>query len=256
MDLVSTALRGAASAAASPTPRLECALLVGAGGKLGSALLGEALAPGRFQRVAAVVNATLASTVRDLDPLPAAALQRGELRGAELAFIVFERERHSNGRDDAFLQPDPDDLAALARTLHAGGVRRLLVVLPHAPALLPHALKAGFASQAEGEVAALGFEHLVFLRAAQESAATVQGSRLRRFAHWWLTQLKLMVPKREQPVLAPTLATLVVGLARRLPLATPGTRVLPPEVMWQAAQGEADAVLGAWLGLDGAPGQP
>lgn len=253
MDLVSHALRGATSAVAPSTPALQHALVVGAGGKLGSALLGEALAPGRFRRVSAVINAPLTSTLPEFDPLPTEALARGERLGAELAFIVYERERHANGRDEAFLQPDPDALLDLARTLHVGGVRRLLVVLPHAPALLPHALKAGFASQAEREVAGLGFEQLVFLRAAQEAVGSVQGSWLRRFAHWWLTQLRLMVPKREQPVLATTLAGLVVGLARRLPQASPGTRVLPPEVMWEAAQGEADAVLGAWLGIDAAP---
>lgn len=250
MSLLQHAMRAAQTAPAPALRRLECALVVGGGGALGSALLGEALVAGRFQRVAAVVTAPLASALRGFDPLPAATLRAGDARGAELAFVVFERTRHSNGRDDAFLQPAPADLLPIATALHAAGVRRLLVVVPHAPALLPHALKAGFASRAEGAVAALGFEHLVFLRAAQAGAADPAGTRLQRFAAWWLGQLALMVPTREQPVRAVKLAALVVQLARLLPASAPGTRVVPPELLWQAAQADGDAaegVLAAWL---------
>lgn len=240
-------MRAAQTAAAPALRRLECALVVGGGGALGSALLGEALVAGRFQRVAAVVTSPLASALRGFDPLPAAALRAGDARGAELAFVVFERTRHSNGRDDAFLQPAPQDLLPIATALRAAGVRRLVVVVPHAPALLPQALKAGFASLDEGAVAALGFEHLVFLRAAQAGTADADGSRLQRFAAWWLGQLALMVPAREQPVRAVKLAALVVQLARLLPTAAPGTRVVPQELLWQASQADAEAVLGAWL---------
>jgi hypothetical protein len=57
-----------------------------------------------------------------------------------------------------------------------------------------------------------------------------------------------MVPLREQPVRAVRLAELVVELAWRLPQAAPATRVLPPEVLWQAAQAaDAGALLAAWL---------
>jgi hypothetical protein len=63
------------------------------------------------------------------------------------------------------------------------------------------------------------------------------------------------VPQREQPVRAVRLAELVIELAWRLPLAAPATRVLPPEVLWQAAQSaDGGALLGAWL--DGAPLPP
>lgn len=250
MDALTHAMHGALRGAPALL-RLERALVVGAGGTLGSALLGEALAAGRFQRVAALVVAPLASAVRGFVPLPREALATANV--AEVAFVVFERERRSNGRDEAFWQPAPDALLEIARDLHAAGVKRLLVVVPHAPALLPHSLKHGFASRAEGEVAALGFEHLVFLRAAQSAAAGSGGSRGERFAAWWLSQLRWMVPQAEQPVRAVALAALAVQLARLLPRATPGTRVLPPELLSQAAQGEAEAVLGGWLGLASPP---
>jgi hypothetical protein len=90
----------------------------------------------------------------------------------------------------------------------------------------------------------------VFLRAVQAGDADPSASRLQRFAAWWLGQLALMVPTREQPVRAVKLAALVVQLARLLPAAAPGTRVVPPELLWQAAQADGDAaegVLAAWL---------
>jgi hypothetical protein len=251
MDLLTHALQGARAPAPAALRPLERALVVGGGGTLGSAVLAEALVGGRFQRVAALVSGPLTSALRGFEPLSAAALQdapRVQALAADVAFIVFERARHANGRDDAFLQPAAAELLPIARALRAGGVRRLLVVVPHAPALLPQALKAGFASSDEGAVAALGFEHLVLLRAAQAAPPAAGGSGLERFARWWLSQLGWMVPPREQPVRAVRLAALVVQLARLLPQAAPGTRVVPPELLWQAAQGEPEAVLSAWLG--------
>jgi hypothetical protein len=249
MDLLTEALRGA-SARPATLRTLERALVVGAGGTLGSALLAEALVAGRFQHVAAVVGGPLASAMRGFDTVPETALAAapGAL-AADVAFVVFERPRHSNGRDDAFFQPEPTALPAIAAALHAAGVRRLLVVLPHAPALLPQALKHGLASLDEGAVAALGFEHLVFVRAAQSAATRRFASRLEAFAAWWLSQLQWMVPSREQPVRAVKLAALVVQLARLLPAASAGTRVVPPELLWDAATGagSAEAHLAAWL---------
>lgn len=244
-----SAATGAPADAAVGAPSGD-ALVVGAGGALGSALLAEVLAAGAFGRVHALVTQALTSTLRGLQPLPTSALEAAEPLGIELAFLVFERGRHANGRDDAFARPEPSRLLPLARRLRAAGVRRLLVVLPHSPALLPQALKAGFATQDEAEVAALGFEQLVFVRAAQDVLAAGGGSPLERFVSWWLSQLRWMVPQREQALRAPVLARAVVRLAARLAAAPPGTRVVPPELLWQAAQPGADAaaLFDRWLG--------
>ena len=51
-------------------------------------------------------------------------------------------------------------------------------------------------------------------------------------------------------VRAVVLAALAVQLAQLLPAARPGTRVLPPETLWLAAQGGPDGglpALAAWL---------
>ncbi len=248
MPTLSQALRGASHEPGRPLQRLQSALVVGAGAVLGSALLAQALVAGRFQQVAAAVTGPLGSSVRGLLPVPFAELMSGRLLGSEIAFVVFERERHSNGRDDAFHQPQAADLLPLARALRQGGVKRLVVVVPHAPALLPQALRAGFASRDEAAVAALGFEHLVFVRAAQSATSASGGNMLERFAAWWLAQLSWMVPQGQQPVRAAKLAELAVKLGRLLAASPTGTRVVPPELLWQAAQAdEPDLVLDVWL---------
>jgi hypothetical protein len=255
MDTLHQALGGAQHTPQLPLQVLQALLVVGGGGTLGSAVLAQALVAGRFARVQALVSETLASTVRGFQPLHVQVLQAGgpDADGSDVAtaVVVFERQRQSNGRDDAFVHPDPTELPALALQLHRRGVRRLLVVVPHAPALLPQALSHGLASLDEAAVAALGFEQLVFLRASQSTLAAAQGSRLERFAAWWLSQLAWMVPQRQQPVRAAVLARCVVQLARLLPLLAQGTRVIAPETLWHWAQQEEalDVTLARELGL-------
>lgn len=238
MDTLRQALRGAQQRPLPPPQTLQALLVVGGGGALGSAVLAEALVAGRFSRVQALVAEPLASTVRAFEPVPLAALDNGGAALAPAAVIVFDRERHSNGRDEAFVQPAPSELLALARRLRAGGVQRLLVLVPHAPARLPQALAHGLANLDEAAVAALGFEHLVLLRASQAGAAGVQGTWLQRFAGWWLSQLGWMVPSRQQPLRAAALARCVVLLARMLPGLPAGSRVVAPETLWAWAQDE------------------
>lgn len=263
MDRLGLALQAAArepartgalqdATAHAPLPPLEPAVLIGAGGRLGSALLAELLVAGRFESVAALVAAPLTTSLRglralslaeSLGPGPAAA------GGAAVAFVVFERERHSNGRDDAFVMPQPDQLLEWAQRLRAAGVRRLLVVVPHASSMLPAALSAGFASEAEAAMAALGFEHLVLVKPAQGPAGAAPARALARLARWWLSQLRWMVPQREQPLRSEVLARLVAAAARHLPRARAGTHVLPQVLLSQAA-GDADgghARLSSWL---------
>ncbi|WKB52591.1 hypothetical protein [Eleftheria terrae] len=248
MNLLLPALRAGHGPARRPAhPAQRVALVAGAAGSLGSAVLEQALASGAFARVQVLVTSPVAAAVRGFESLTLAQLAAATSAPADTAFIVFDRERHANGRDGAFLRPQPADLPALAEALRQAGVQRLLVVLPHAPAGLPQALRQGLASLDEHAVAALGFEQAVFVRSAQ-AAAPQHGPRLQGLAHWMLRQLHLMLPQQEQPVRGPKVAAFVVQLARALPQASAGTRVVPPEVVWQAAQHpDSTAVAQAWL---------
>lgn len=69
-----------------------------------------------------------------------------------------------------------------------------------------------------------------------------------RLAGWMLSQLHWMVPQREQPVRATTVACVAVALALQLPGSASGTRMLPAELLWRAAQQrDVQATVQAWL---------
>lgn len=237
---------------------MKSAVIVGAAGPLGSAVLERALAAGGYAQVLALVTHPIEVALRGLVAVPVdAALAAPPAWRADAAIVVFDRERSlRHGRERAFFRPGPERLATLARWLQEAGVRRLAVVLPHAPALLPQALKAGLASLDEQAVAALGFEHLVFVRPTRQDggAGAAIVSRGARLARAWLGQLRFMVPLREQPLRAGKVAEFVIALLGALPASTPGTRVAPPELLWDWAQpGGGAAVLQAWLAGRAAP---
>lgn len=243
-----TALAAAAAPplSAAPTSRRRV-LVVGGGGRLGSAVLESVLAEHRFERVGVLALPPLNSTLRRLHPVapePAALAAFA----ADTALLVFDSERHVNGREARFVHPRPADLLPLAQQLLAAGVRRLVVVVPHQPALLPGALRAGLASLDETAVAALGLSHLVFMRMAQTGSAAASGSALQRLAIGLLSQLHWMLPQREQPLRAVQVARFVAELALALGAAPVGTRVLGPEGLWDWARPEGGpAWLQAWL---------
>jgi hypothetical protein len=167
---------------------------------------------------------------------------------ADTALVVFDRQRNTNGRELVFARPEPSDLPALARALHDAGVRCLLVVVPHTASLLPQALQQGLASLDEAAVAALGFEHVVFMRMAQDERAAEGLDAPRRLARWMLSQLRWMIPQREQPVRAQTVGQVAAALAHQLHDAPQATRVLPAALLWQAAQrGDVPALVADWL---------
>ncbi len=241
----------ALAAAARPLPRaggvMPRVLVLGGGGALGARVVERLLAGRRCQAVGVWTVQPLRTALRGLEPLAETDFARFH---PDTAVVVFDRARHANGREAAFGHPQPADLPALATQLRQVGVTSLVVVVPHAPGLLPQALKAGLATLDEGAVAALGFAHLVFMRSAQAGAAAsaAAGPAPARLASWLIGQLHWMVPQGDQPVRSDTVARVAARLAVALPQAAPGTRVLPPEVLWAAAQQpQADALVDDWL---------
>ncbi len=251
--MLEQALQGALQRPPAPAG-VRRALVVGAGGALGTAVVERLLADGRFAQVAALVEQPLRAAPRRLVGVGVGA-DAVARTPCDTAIVVYDRPRGRHGREDVFSRPEPAALPALGHALHAAGVRRLVVVMPHAPTLLPQALKVGLASLDEQALAAAGFEHLVFVRSARRPGAAPAGATvpwLQRVADGLLAQLHWMVPLRDQPVRAEKVAAFVVALARALPDAPPGTRVAPPELVWQAAQpGDVDALVARWL-ADGA----
>ena len=255
MSLLQQALRAGSPAAAAPRTAPRGLIVAGGAGPLGAAVLERALAIGPWRPVTALVTQPIEVALDGLRvaQAPADWAMTAEMSvNAECALVVFDRDASAHGREAAFLRPLPSELTALARWLQRAGVRRLMLVLPHAPALLPAALKAGLASLDEQAVAALGFEQFTVVRptrAGPVNDGAARGGPLHRLGRAVLSQLHWMIPQREQPLRAAKVAEFVVELARRLPDAPHGTRVVPPELLWDWAQPEGgERVLSAWLG--------
>ncbi|CAN5138802.1 hypothetical protein BH11PSE9_BH11PSE9_10100 [soil metagenome] len=279
MNLLHNALRAGHSGRPGAAVKAS-AIVVGGGGKLGSAVLERLLASRRFAHVRVLVGKGFTAAMHGLEPVVVASFddepfdaeasdaepieaaysdaerfgdaswpRTGAISDAGTALVIFDRQRHANGRDAAFIRPQPEALPSIARWLHAQGVRQLLIVLPHNPASLPDALKAGLASLDEHAVSALGFDHVVFVRSAQAPADAPAAAWLQRLADGVLAQLRMMVPQTAQPVRVHKVAQFAVELAAQLPHSPPGTRVAPPELVWQAAQlADPQALVAAWLG--------
>jgi len=173
---------------------------------------------------------------------------------ADTALVVFDVKRHANGREEAFLRPEPRTLPRLAGWLRDCGVRDLVVVMPHNAASLPQALKAGLADLDEHAVVELGFEHVVFVRSARAAIGVRSDLWLQRVADGVLAQLRLMTPQPDQPVRSNKVARFVGELALRLPHSAPGTRVAAPELLWQSAQhADPGPLVQAWLAGEALP---
>lgn len=171
-----------------PTPsnnKQRRVLVAGGAGALGAAVLEQILASHAFEQVAVLVTQPVNVTLRRLVTVSESSLWRTAPTHTpeDTAIIVFDRERSANGRELAFLRPQPEGLPALAAALHQRGARRLIVVMPHSAASLPDALKRGLANLDEHAVAALDFEHLLFIRSAQAPKAHARPRPCRA----WLT---------------------------------------------------------------------
>jgi hypothetical protein len=248
LNALEGALRPAARTIVAPRHPV---LVVGAGGPLGTAMLQALLGVG-LARVHALVQRPLRHAVRGFAPV-ADDEAAWQALGVRTAIVVFEAATSRLKLDAPFVQPQPSDLPALAQRLRAAGVQALLVATPHRMGLLPRALQQGLASLDESGVAALGFEHLVFMRVAHDAAAQGQGLNApQRLARWMLSQMRWMVPQREQAVRLDTVARVAAAWTALWPEAAARahtcTRVLPSELLWQAAQTkDTHSVVRAWL---------
>ena len=88
----------------------------------------------------------------------------------------------------------------------------------------------------------------MFVRSAQKPGSARATQWLQRLADGVLAQMQMMVATPDQPVRAAKVAQFVLELAAQLPASSPGTRVAPPELVWQAAQlRDAESLVRAWL---------
>jgi hypothetical protein len=244
-----------ALAASSRHAALEIAphvLIAGATGALGNAVLRRLVGMQRHGHTHVLATLPMGTGVRQVSAhlvcgdcadwplLPAAP-------SIDTAIVMFDPPRMFYGRERALWTPDPAQLVALSDWLRRSGIRTLAVVLPHTQGTLPQALVRGLASLDEQTLAALGFDRMLIVRTAQKPSAMVGRTHLEKLAHWMLSIFSFMVPTSEQPVRASKVAEFVDIALQGLPQ---GTWVAPPELVWQAAQGDMQhtrRLVNAWF---------
>lgn len=229
--------------------------IAGATGVLGAEVLRRLAGSGRFGHTEVMAREPITTGVSGVSILlapdtppegwPASA-------GVQVGVVMFEPPRLYYNRERALWTPAPEQLPVLARWFRRCGVQTLVVVMPHIQGRLPEALKRGLATLDEHDVAAAGFDRVLFVRSAQKGQAPKPSGFFSQTAAWMLSTLSYMVPVNEQPVRPSKLAEFIEAALRVLP---PGTHVASPELLWQAAHSGGTSVHGesihsvvqAWL---------
>ncbi|MGB4115901.1 MAG: hypothetical protein WBK51_05075 [Polaromonas sp.] len=221
--------------------------MAGAAGVLGAEVLRRLAGSGRFASTQVLAKEPMTTSAPQVSMVEVTGdLQAWPAVPAQMGLVMFEPPRLYYDRERALFTPAPDQLLALAQWLRRCGVHTLAVVLPHAQGRLPDAVKRGLANLDEQALAALGFERLLLVRAAQKMPTAAAQGFLNKTAAWMLSTLSYMIPATEQPVRPSKLAEFI-DLA--LPLLPPGTHVASPELLWQSAEGkDTRLVVQAWLG--------
>jgi hypothetical protein len=222
-------------------------LIAGGGGALGSAVLARVCGSGLWRKLTVYTQGELQSSLGNLDTLAMDKLAPDVK--ADAGIIVFDHARNFHERERMLWMPAPDQLLMAAQLMYAQGVRSLAVVVPYLQASLPQALKIGLMSMDEQALNDVGFARLLIIRPALASQKVHTTHALDAIAHWMLSQLRFMIPEQERPVRAIKLATFTeAALHAWLRSGKQGTKVVAPEVLWQAAAASnMSSFVQAWL---------
>ena len=230
-------------------------LLAGATGALGEAMVTRLASSTAVRLLSVLVREPMVMGMRRVNDLQLVGDDSAHwpLKPADDGWILMDPPRLFHGRERAMLAVQPADLRPIATWMRRCGVRRLVVVLPHAQGRLPEAIKRGLATLDEQAVATMGFDTVLLLRSAQPGPrAATAGSLLARLAAGMLGVLHYLVPTNQKPVRADGVAR-VASCA--LELAPPGIHVAAPELVWAAASApDPVPLLARWLQRTSEPG--
>lgn len=213
------------------------ALVAGATGRLGEALLAEVISSGRYQRVIVLTERPLTSAVRGLSGRSLAELQSpaelGTVRTTALDVFACWGDpedpfgRAANRRDAAYASLIGTDalreVSAAAARLRA---ERFLVLAPliawqqvsAAGRMLPEAMEMDFAR--------LPIRSVIIMRPTVETQYSRSGgTRMQRFVRFYLSQLRFMLPAATQALRSTDIAR--AALAVMADSAAAGLSIVP-----------------------------
>jgi hypothetical protein len=233
---ITTALAASQHLVPKAKRQVGAVLVAGGGGKLGGEVvrhLVSAVSLGRYRHVALMATEHFHAAMAGVQVLPVTPTvadwppfqPKDPKNQIQTTVVMFEPPRMFYARERTIWTPHPSELPALAKWLHASGIRHLVVVLPHQPGMLPAALQQGLASLDEQVVTTLGFERVIFMRMAQTDMAAKPANFAERVANWMLGVGKYMLPANQAPLRVTQIAKLVEQVLLTAPA---GNFVIPP----------------------------
>ena len=185
------------AAAERAAPRV--ALVAGAVGRFGEALLNRVLGSGDYRTVVALAQAPMALGVRGLE---LAALH--ELPALDDVFVALSEHHETGGRsfygrDAPFVQVGASQLLAVARAGCDAGARRLVLIAPTPVWQQMGGLHAGLSGETELALAALPLASLTVLRPIAANASRARGLVERVAAVY--TSLQMLAMPRSMEIL-------------------------------------------------------
>lgn len=216
-QLVGNILRADSAAARETGPAVAPrAMVLGACGATGEALVNHLLGGSHYGEVVAVTRLALPSTTRKLvaHHVPESqALHQTEWPRVQDAYFVIG-ERHSYyRRDEAYRTLAVEEVMPAAKAARAAGIARLTLVAPVAIYAHSAAFRKSLMNLVEYELFALGFETLVLVRPAARDKFVRQGNFGKRLAAFLLRQVQGLMPESYQP---PSARLVALAAARSL----------------------------------------
>jgi hypothetical protein len=220
------ALRAAGGPVPSARERPQRRLLVaGAVGRLGEALLNEALARGGYAEVVALADgdATMSLGLRGLSLAALGALPPiDDVCIAQTVDPGAPGARSFHGRDAPFAMVEPAAMPRIAAAAAAAGARRLVLVHPLPVWQQVSRLHLGLSGDAELQVSRMPFDGVTVLRPLAQVGPT-GGGWLQRVAHVYLSLQFLMVPRSLPTLTSAQVARVAIDVLRD---PEPGIRIL------------------------------
>lgn len=210
----------AASTGQPGPPRV--ALVAGAVGRLGEALLNRVLGSGDYRTVVALAQAPMALGVRGLE-----LAAQHDLPPLDDVFVAISDHAETSGRsfygrDAPFVQVGMTELLAVARAACAVGARRLVLIAPTPVWQQMGGLHAGLSGDTEWALAALPLASLTVLRPVATATSRARGF-VERFAAVYTSLQMLAMPRSMEVMPSEKLARCALQAMHR---SVDGVRVL------------------------------
>ncbi|MFC4159273.1 hypothetical protein [Chitinimonas lacunae] len=210
------------------------AVVAGAVGRVGEALLNALVASERYGKLHVLTRQTLVSAHRAVaDWCVAGRLDHETLTLAppppvQDAFLLVGGSRLHSARDRAAHMLNQHEVAPLAQVLASAGARRLFLVCPVGPLTQMSAFQHFYAAEAMPQLIRLPF-HQVAVLLPTDSAPAVTAHGWRRLLQIYLSQFQLLLPRSGQSFTPERFAEAVLAVAAE---EKPGLSVHDARALW------------------------